>query len=110
MSDHKSNRPCGSNRGSWDFCLHAAQIEFHSLGEAATSIIFVATKVWLSRQTRVCRDNHTFVATKITLVAAPAPDSRLMFLPDEDAQPPLLMCSHLVGGDPAVKRMPKAKY
>ena len=35
-----------------------------SLAGAATRIIFDATKV-LSRQTRVRRDKHTFVATKV---------------------------------------------
>ena len=34
-----------------------------SLAGAATSIIFVATKV-LSRQTHVCHNKHMFVATK----------------------------------------------
>ena len=68
-----------------------------SLAEAATSLIFVGTKVCvcrdktrlLSRQKYACRDKivclsrqmfcddkHTFVATKIILVAAPAKDAR----------------------------------
>ena len=36
--------------------------------------IFVATHTCLSRQ-RFCRDKHTFVATKMILVAAPASDN-----------------------------------
>ena len=45
-----------------------------SLAGAATSIIFEATTV-LSRQTRVRRDKHTFVATKDCFVArSPWPD------------------------------------
>ena len=46
---------------------------FLSLAGAATSIVFVATKV-LSRQACFCRDN-TFVAMKMIFAAAPANDN-----------------------------------
>ena len=55
-----------------------------SLAGAATTIIFVSTKVdnfcrgkhsFVETKDVFCRDKHVFVATKLILVAAPATDS-----------------------------------